>query len=806
MEFLPRDIRYASRVLAGNPGFTAVAVLALALGIGANTAIFSVLNAVLLRPLPFPEPDRLVQIWGSSPSKNIPFHNVTYSDVSDWRKQSQSYEQMTGYAPGTINLSLGDEPERLNLARVNASFFPMLGARFVQGRAFLPEEDKPGAPRVAIMSHELWKRRFGADPRIVGDSMILDGNGYSVTGILPQGFALPGRTVDLYIPLALNDAREQSNDVVTVTVFARLKPGVSLKQAQAEMDTIGRRLAQFPRSQGTTPRIWGLREFVVRDVKLSLIVLLAAVGLVLLIACANVANLLLARAGMRQTELAVRAALGASRGRILQQLLTESALLGLAGGAIGILLAYWGVRILLRITPDRYPLLKGAAIDLPVLAFTLLISTVTALIFGLVPALILSRASALTNALKEGGRGSGEVFSRSRLRSILVIAEVALALLLLIGTGLMVRSFMRLNSVDPGFNGKGVLTASISLPGSRYQNPGQRIAFFRQLFEKLSSMPEVTACGAVSSLPLSQHNTGTGMCVEGRPFPLPGEVPIIWFRIANSDYFRAMEIPLRRGRLFTDQDQAGLPVAVINETAARRYWPNEDPIGKRFTNGPPRPGTTIQWITVVGIVADLRHMSLTQAPDAELFWPYQQLAPASLTLTIRTRSDAAHFAPSLRRMTAAVDKDQPVSQIRSMEQYLFDSIAPQRLSVTLLGIFAGIALVLAVIGIYGVISFSVARRTREIGVRMALGASGGTVVRMIVRQALLLVLSGVAIGIAAALALTRFISSLLFGVSATDPAVLAGVTVLLIAIASLACYIPARRASAVDPIVALRYE
>ncbi len=809
MDHLLRDIRYSLRVFAGNPGFTTVAVGALALGIGANTAVFSIVNAVLIRPLDFPESDRLVQIWGSAPSLNVPYHNITYSDVSDLRRQSQSYDWMSAQEPVTANLSLGDEPERLSVSRVNASFLPMLGARLVVGRAFTEEEDKPGAARVVVVTHDLWKRRFGADPQLVGRSILLDGENYIVTGVLAPGFSLPAVAVDLYTPLALNDAREQHSDEVTVTVLARLKKGVLLRQAQAELDTIGHRLEQFPRTLARTPRVWGLRDFIVRDARLSLMVLSAAVGLVLLIACANVASLLLARAGMRRSELAVRSALGASRGRILRQLLTESALLGLAGGAAGVLLAQWGVRLFLRILPDRYPLFREAAIDLPVLLFTLAVSLVTGLIFGLAPALNLTRANALNDTLKEGGRGSGETVSRSRLRSALVVAEVTLALLLLIGAGLMVRSFIRLNHVKPGFNEKGVLTASITLPPSRYPEPAQRVTFFRKLFERLNVMPGVTAAGAVSSLPLTRHNTGTAMFVEGRPFPQAvrlGEVPLVWFRIANSEYFRAMEIPLRRGRLFTDRDQAGPPVAVINEVAAKRHWPNEDPVGKRFTTNLPRPGSPIQWVTVIGVAGDLRHMGLLEEPDAEVFWPYQQLAPDGLNLTVRTAATPENFAPLLRRATAEIDRELPVSKIISMEQIMFDSIAPQRLSVMLIGVFAGIALILAATGIYGVISFSVTRRTREIGLRMALGASGADVVRMVVKQALTLTLAGLIIGLAAALALTRFISSLLYEVSATDPAVLAAVIILLTAVAFLASYIPARRAAKIDPIAALRCE
>jgi putative ABC transport system permease protein len=627
-----------------------------------------------------------------------------------------------------------------------------------------------------------------------------------VVGILPPGFKAAGHEIDLFTPLAVSDARDQLAGAPTVTVFARLKRGISIRQAQAEMDTIGSRLAEMPNTIGAHPRVWALRDFLVRDVRLSLIILLAAVGLVLLIACANVANLLLARAGARQRELALRAALGASRGRILAQLLTESSLLGLAGGATGTLLAFWGVRLLLRITPERYPLLNGVTVDVPVLAFTLLLSLVTGIVFGLAPALSLSRGSVLNEALKEGGHGSGESISRARLRSTLVVSEVALALILLTGAGLMVRSFARLNSVSPGFNPNGVLTAGIDLPPAKYQDPQRRMAFWRQLFENLSATPGVIAAGAASSLPLTGHNTGTGCVIEGRPIPRPSEVPIVWFRLVNPDYFRSVGIPLRAGRTFTDQDANGPRVAVINETMARRYWRGQDPIGRRFSDSIPRPGRELQWITVIGVVGDVRHKGIDVVPDAETFWPYQQYAPTELRLTIRTATEATMFAPLLRKAVAGVDRDQPVSQVRSMDQIVFDSIAPQRISVTLIGIFAAVALILAATGIYGVISYSVARRTREIGVRMALGAFRGDVLLMVLREAMALAAIGLGIGLAGSLALTRFISSLLFGTSDKDPIILAGAMALLMAVAALAAYIPARRASAIEPIAALRGE
>ncbi len=807
MQTLLRDLRFGLRMMARNPGLTVLAILALALGIGANTAIFSLVNSVLLHPLPFPEPDQLMQVWGSTPTKGVPFHFVFYSDVVVWREQSRSFESIAAWTVGAASLILGDEPERVPLSRVNASYFSMFSARFLHGRSFLAAEDMPGAAPVTVLNYSLWHRRFASDPTVVGRTINFDGIPHTVVGVLTPGFQIPGRTVDVYMPLAQPNAHQPGPNAVTVGVYGRLKSGISKTQAQAEMDTIGNRLEkEFPGTLGKTPKVWGLREFLVRDVRLSLLILLAAVGLVLLIACVNVANLLLARASARQREIAVRTSLGASRARLIRQMLTESCLLGMSGGVFGILLAFWGVKALIVLVPDRYPLVRGASIDSRVLLFTLIVSLATGILFGLVPALAASRTGGLADALKEGGRSEGDSTSHGRILSLLVVAEVALSLILLVGSGLMIRSFIRLNAVDPGFSPHKVLTASVNLAPAKYGTPASRTTFFRELLQRLDAVPGVQAAGIVSVLPLSGSNTGTGLVIEGRPIPRREEIPIVWFRLANQGYFRAMEIPLLQGRFFNEQDATGPPVAIINATLARRFWPGENPIGKKITGGIPQAGRPTTWLTIVGVVGDLRHWSLDREADAEIFWPYEQHAPAAMSLAIRTDSDPTYFAPLLRGTTVAIDKEQPVSQIRSMEQILADSIAPRRFAVVVLGVFAAVALVLAAVGIYGVISFSVTRRTREIGVRMALGAQPQNVQRMVLGKALTLAAIGVAVGLSGSLALTRAIRSQLYNVSATDPMTLAGVAILLAAVAALAGFWPARRAARVDPMIALRHE
>jgi putative ABC transport system permease protein len=590
----------------------------------------------------------------------------------------------------------------------------------------------------------------------------------------------------------------------TVTTFGRLRPGVGVKQAQAELTMIGQRLEG--QTIGRTPVVWGMREFAVRSVKPGLLMLVGAVGLVLLIACANVANILLARAGAREREMAVRCAMGAVRGRLIRQLLTESCLLALAGGGAGVLLAWWGVTALPKLAPAGYPMLSEVALDWRVLLVTLATCLVTGVAFGLAPALALSGGRALHESLKEGGRGGGDTVARGRLRSALVVSEVALAMLLAVGAGLLIRSFANLSGVNPGFNAAGLLTAQVSPP--RDTPAARRRTFYDDLLRKLETTPGVRACGITSVLPLTATNTGMGIYIEGRPAPRPGEAPIIWHRAVTPGYFQAMEIPLRRGRWLTPADAtAAQPVALLNETAARRFWPDEDPVGKRFSNAAATADRSPLWFTVAGVVGDLRQRGLSQEPEAEVFWPYLETSAAvGANVVARTDADGTRFAPTLRGIVAAVDRTIAVSEIRSGEQLLSDSIAPQRFSTTLLALFAALAVTLAAVGVYGVISYSVARRTREIGIRMALGARAGDVVAMVVGQAMALAGAGVVIGLAAAAALGRSIRTLLFGVSAFDPAIYATLAVVVTLVAGLAAFVPARRAARVDPTVALRYE
>jgi putative ABC transport system permease protein len=794
-----RDVSYGFRTMAKSPGVTAIAVLTLALGIGANTAMFSVVNAVLLRPLPYRDPGRLVTIRAQIPSMNITGAFVEYNTYGEWwRARSRSFESMAAFEPGSAILTAGGEPERLTVYRVNAGFLSMIGVRPALGRGFTSEEDQPGAARVAILSHGLWTRRFGGGRALVGRQIQLDHNNYTVVGVLPPAFDFYGADIDAYTPMAASTARVPG--MPSVGVHARLRPGVPLSSAQAEIDGLCRGwVAQYHYPKDWGARIWTVRGFLVRDVWSSLVALGVAVALVLLIACANVANLLLSRAGARRREMAIRGTLGAGGARIVRQLLTESAMLGLLGGGLGLLAAWGGVRALAAASAGYLPLQKTVSIDSAVLCFTLGAALLTVLLFGLAPALAAAR-TVLAENLNEGGRSGGEGSRGRRFSSALVIGEVALALLLAIGATLMARSLVRLQAVNPGFNPDGVLTASLTLPAEGYDTGPKQVAFFRSLVARLESIPGVTAAGMVSHLPFSMSKTGSDVVAEGAPPRAPGEKLIAFTRVVDPKYFPAMQVRLLKGRFFDERDPAGGPVAMVNEALAKRCWPNQDPVGKRFAFG---SGTLYM---VVGVTGDMRETSLADQPDLEVFLPYAQIPGRSMSLVVRAGTGPMRVAPTVRAAIRELDKSLPLGKVGDLARDVSHSTQGRRFTVALLWAFAALALVLAAVGIYGVISYSVTRRTHEIGVRMALGAERGRIAGMVVGRAALLGGAGVAFGCAGGLALTRLLRSLLYGVSPTDPATFAGASLFLLVVATLAAYIPARRAARVDPGVALRHE
>ena len=792
-----KKILHALRSLMRTPGVVATVVITLALGIGANTAMFSVLNAVLLRPLPYKDSGRLVSLWAQIPSMNIYGAFVEYNTfVEYWRAQAKSFESMWAYTPETVNLTSTREPERLYLCRVNACFLKMIGSKPEYGRDFLPDEDQPGATRVAMLSHRLWVRSFGGDRAVLGAPIVMDQKTYTVVGVVPAGFDFYGPEMDVYTPIAASPARVRG--MPSVGVHARLKPGVSLAAAQAEIDGLCRRWVQnthYPGDWGA--RVWTLHDHAVREVRTSLLVLAACVGLVLLIACANVANLLLARSSHRQREIAIRSALGASPARILRQLLGEYALLAFGGAGLG-LFAAWGVVRALAAVPGYLPFQETVSLDTPVLCFTLGTALVTTLLFGMAPATAAVRIN-MTESLQEGGR-SGDGAGRDALRSSLVVLEVALALILAIGATLTVRSLIRLQAVNPGFNPDGVLTASLTLPEGAYPKPGQVINFYKSLLSRLNAMPGIKSASMVSHLPFSNSKSGESIIVEGAPPPAEGHKPIVMFRRIDPKYFQTLQVPLLKGRFFDERDPAGSPVAIINDSMARRCWPGENSVGRRFGSD----GKT--WITVVGVIADLHQTSLEDKPDMEAYFPHAEIADAAMAVVIRTTMDPLRLAPSLRGAVHELDKELPVSEIGTLAGSIAHSTRERRFTAALVAGFAALALVLAAVGIYGLISYTVASRTREIGVRMALGAGRGTILAMVIKRALVLAGGGVAIGVAGGLALTRLLRSLLFGMSATDPAVFAGVSLFLLAVAAFAGYLPARRAARVDPLIALRHE
>jgi putative ABC transport system permease protein len=800
---LRRDLRYALRMLRMNPGFTAVAVIALALGIGANTAIFSVVDSVLLRPLPFNNPDRLMVIREMK-LPQFPEFSVSPGNFLEWQKQNTVFDRMIALRGSAFNLMEGGEPERLRGTSVTDGFFSMLGVQPQIGRDFLREEDQPDHNHVVILSYGFWQRRYGGDPGVLNRSINLDGESYNVIGVMPSSFSFGGDLTEFWTPMGFTADQAEQRGGHFLRAIGQLKPGATVQQARAELSTIAARLGQqYPDSNaGWDTNVTPLLESTVRSLKPALLVLLGAVGFILLIACANVANLLLSRAAARQKEIGIRAALGASRWRIVRQMLTESLLLSLFGGAAGVVIAIWGMHGLLSLAPKDLPRITEVSIDSRVLVFTFAITLLTGLGFGLVPALQASKVN-LNETLKDAGRGSTEGGRRQIIRSSLVVLEIALALLLLVGAGLMVKSFVRLQNVDPGFDPNNALTLKISLPRTKYPEPDQRSAFYQELIEKVSVLPGVEAVGASVVVPLSGDDYVLGFSIKGRP-PYPaGTDPSTNYYSVNADYFKAMGIRLLKGRLFTAHDTKDAPhVAIINETMAKKYFPDEDPIGKfiNVTNG------DVTYREIVGIVKDVKHYGLDQEPKPQTYEPFLQKPAPNMTLVVRTGSNAPLLTSAIRNAVLSIDKTQPLSDVKTLDQYVAASIAQQRLSTLLLGIFAAVAMALSAVGIYGVMSYSITQRTHEIGIRRALGASRSNILKLVVGYGMLLTLIGVVIGLAGAFALTRLMTALLFGVSATDFTTFAVISASLVVVALVACLVPARRALKVDPMVALRYE
>jgi putative ABC transport system permease protein len=796
METLWQDLRYGARMLAKSPGFTAVAVLTLALGIGANTAIFSVVNAVLLRPLPYPKPNDLVFLTGApiQEAEGLP----THATMLDWSAQVRSFEQLAAFnaSGGGFNLTGGLVPARVQATEVSEHFFDVLGIHPVRGRGFRPEEFEPGKSNVVVLSDGLWRRRFGANPNLVGQAMQLDGRSFTVVGIAAPSFQFP-RNIDLWLPINLGKDRvfRSAGGAAFFRIVARVKPGVSLEEARAEMDVFSRRLkeARPDTSLARDVSVVPLIDSLVGNVRPALLLLLGAAGFVLLIGCANVANLQLARATAREKEIAVRAALGANRLRLIRQMLTESALLSLGGGALGLLTALWGLDLIVALSPTRIHRLAEAAVDGKVLGFSLGLSFLTALLFGSLPALVSSRPN-LRESLASGGRTL--TGSRRRLRGALVVAEVVLALVLLTSSGLLLQSLVRLVAVDPGFD-PNALTVSLSLPSARYPRAAQ-LTFYRRALERLQTMPGVEFVGATNSLPFSSTGIGLRFTIEDYPVKIPFQDQFADYLVATPGYLQAMGIRLVQGRYFTDRDTQAV---IINRALAERFWPDANPVGKRITMTREESSSEI-----IGVVGDVRRWGLENTPSRQVYVPFSATSPSVSALVLRSSLPPTRLVEGVRREIQSLDKNLPLYDIGTMQARLADSTSKRRFTMLLMSTFAVAALLLAAVGLYGVISYSVGQRTQEIGIRMALGAQRRDIFKLVVGQGMVLTLAGVGVGLAASFALTRFLQSLLFGVSATDPVTFAGVAVLLAAVALLACYIPARRATRVDPLVALRYE
>ncbi|HEX8337285.1 MAG TPA: ABC transporter permease [Pyrinomonadaceae bacterium] len=814
METFLQDVRYGVRVLTKHKSFTAVAVLTLALGIGANTAIFSVVNDLLLSPLPYSDAERVVMLWEVTPSGRH-MNTTSRANFRQWRAQGSSFESMSAFTDQRLNLTGGGEPEEVGVQFATPDLFKVLGVEPLHGRVLTEEDGLQGSEGV-VLSYGFWKRRFGGDPGLVGKPITLNGEPFNVVGVMPPSFhwhikqrSGTGKPAEVWGVLSMpppGDPASATERGRFLSVVGRMKRGVTAAQAEAELKTIHTRLAQDSSfNKNYSAEVIPLREQFVGNIRPALWVLLGAVGLVLLIACANVANLLLSRVAAREKEIALRTALGARRMRVVRQLLTESLLLSLLGSALGLLVAWWGIGALVAISPRDLVNLQNVGINTTVLAWTLGVSLLTSVLFGIVPALEATRLN-LNDALKEGGKGADAQGSRSRrLRGVLVVGEVALALMLLAGAGLLVKSFSQLRKIDTGFETENVLTMVLRLPAAKYKEDPQFVAFFRQALERVRATPGVQSAGIVNFLPLyGGLGSATSFYIEGKPEPPRGEGPSTNVRVADAGYFKTLGIPVKRGRTFTDVEDAEMrPVILVSESFAQKHLTGEDPIGKRikvFMADKP------EWTEIVGVVGDVRYDNLTAEAEPTVYYPHPGLTYEFMTLVIRTAGDPAGMAPSVRREIAAIDPDQPVSDVRTMTQVMADTVGRARFNTLLLGIFAGLATLLAAVGIFGVMNYSVQLRTREIGLRMALGAQPRRVLMLILRQGLLLTLIGLGVGLAGALALSRVMSGLLYGVGANDPATFAAIVVVLGVVSLVACYIPARRATRVDPLIALKYE
>src|SRR6266542_421501 len=808
-----QDIRYGIRMLLKAPSVSVVATIALALGIGANTAIFSVVNAVLLRPLPFANSEQLMNVWETDSTRGYVRGSASYPNFVDWREQNHVFERMASYHDNDFIMTGRGESTRLQGAVVNADLFPLLGVTPVIGRGFLPDEDKPGeSGRVVVLSQGLFQKRFNSNPNIVNQTVVLDGKSYTIVGVMPGAFQFPVQKepVELWTTVALDrEGKEPITDergAHYMNVIARLKPGVSKEQAQAEMTSISARLEQqYPdKDLHKSSRIEPTLEALVGDIRPALLILLGAVGCVLLIACANVANLLLARAMVRHKEMAIRSALGASRLRVVRQLLTESVLLSLAGGALGLLLAVWWSDLLVTLGKQNIPRALQVGLDWRVLGFTLLVSVFTGVVFGLVPAIHSSKTE-LTEALKEGGRGSGEGARRNRIRGVLVVSELAIAVVLLVGAGLLIQSLWRLQLVSPGFESQNLLTFVVGIPEVKYPTEKQA-QFYRDLVARVESLPGVRSASSVIPLPLNGDAFSISFETEGRPVA-KGNQPSADFFAIGDGYFKTLGVSVLQGRDFNGRDnKQAPPVIIVNQAFARKFFPNEDPIGKRIKPGISTDTDKPAMREIVGVVSDVRNRNLSSELRAGYFVPAAQIPFNQMTMVVRTTNDPHIVITAVQNEVHAMDRELPVFNVNTMDEYIAATVAAPRFNATLLVIFSAVALVLTIVGLYGVMSYSVAQRTNEIGIRMALGAQTRDVMRLIVSQGFKLVLVGLAIGLAGAFALMRVIASLLFGVTTKDPLTFAAVAVLLAVVALLACYIPARRATRLDPLSALRYE